>query len=353
MKTDHFLAMCDDTGLFQHAIHAIPDRAHGYCIDDNARGLLVAIGLRDDGPQPLPEALAARFCAFIQHGWNPDRRRFRNFMSFDRRWLEEVGSEDSHGRTLWALGVCALEEARPSHRAWAARLFAEALPPVAEFRSPRAWAFTLLGLDGYCAAVPADRQAARMRTTLAAKLLRILGMVETKDWVWFEEGLAYDNARLPEALLVTGLATRAPELTAAGLRTLDWLAGIQTGEAGRFRPVGSHSFGDIRQPPKPFDQQPLEAAATIAACLAAFRTDGKPRWAERAQQAFDWFHGANDLGLPLADPLDGGCRDGLHPDRANENRGAESAVSYLLGCLDMRRLAALRDRRASPVRLRA
>jgi hypothetical protein len=353
LKTDHFLALCDDTGLFQHAIHAIPDRAHGYCIDDNARALLVAIGLREDGAHPLPDVLAARFCAFIQHGWNPDERRFRNFMGFDRRWLEPFGSEDSHGRTLWALGVCALADARAPNRAWAARLFAEALPPVGRFSSPRAWAFTLLGLDGYCAAQPADRQAARMRRTLADRLMGLLASVESRDWVWFEEGLAYDNARLCEALLVTGQALRAPDVTAAGARTLEWLSGVQTGESGLFRPVGSHSFGDLRQPPRPFDQQPLEAAATIAACLAAYRSDGSPRWAERARSAYDWFHGANDLGLPLVDETDGGCRDGLHPDRANENRGAESAVSYLLAAIDMRRLAALQAARAAPERLRA
>jgi hypothetical protein len=274
-------------------------------------------------------------------------------MSFDRRWLEDVGSEDSHGRTLWALGACALSEARPFNRAWATDLFAAALPAVEQFWSPRAWAFTLLGLDAYCAAAPADDIAGRMRRTLAAKLMRILAMVETEEWVWFEEGLAYDNARLPQALLATGLATQDPKLTAAGLKTLGWLAGLQTAGRCRFRPVGSDSFGDIRQPPKPFDQQPLEAAATIAACLVAFEADGSPRWAEHARQAFDWFHGVNDLGLALADPSDGGCRDGLHPDRANENRGAESTVSYLLGCLDMRRLAALQMRSTPDLQRRA
>jgi hypothetical protein len=349
VRTDHFLSLCDDTGLFQHTVHAIPDRAHGYCIDDNARGLLVAIGLHEDGAQPLPEVLTSRFCAFIQHGWNPDRGRFRNFMSFDRRWLEDAGSEDSHGRTLWALGACALSEARPSNRAWAVDLFAAALPAVEQFRSPRAWAFTLLGLNSYCAAVPADDMAIQMRQTLVAKLMRILAMVESKEWVWFEESLAYDNARLPQALLAAGLAMQASDVTAAGLRTLGWLAKMQTGDTGRFRPVGSESFGNILEPPKSFDQQPLEAAATIAACLAAFEADGSHRWAQHAQQAFDWFHGANDLDLALADPADGSCRDGLHPDRANENRGAESVVSYLLGCLDIRQLSALQLRRASTI----
>lgn len=353
MNTSHFQSLCDDTGLFQHAIHAVVDRSHGYCSDDNARGLLATIGLDGGLSRPLHQALTSRFCAFIQHSWNPDRRRFRNFMSFDRRWLEDAGSEDSHGRCLWALGACTQADARFAHRAWAARLFAEALPEVETFRSPRAWAFTLLGLEGYCAAMPFDDQAIRLRQTLVERLMRLLSVVETKDWCWFEEGLAYDNARLPQALLASGMAMQDAAVTAAGVRTLRWLAGVQTGEGGQFLPVGSDSFGDIRLPPKRFDQQPLEASATIAGCLAAFRCDEETYWAVHARHAFDWFHGANDLGLPLADPADGSCRDGLHPDRVNENRGAESTVSYLLACLDTRRLAALQAKRTTFVLLSA
>jgi hypothetical protein len=351
MNTSYFSALCDDTGMFQHAVHAIPDRAHGYCIDDNARALLVAIGLRTGGKSVLPDVMATRFCAFIQHGWNPDLRRFRNFMGFDRSWLEDLGSEDSHGRTLWALGACALAEHRSAHRDWASGLFAAALPIVEQFHSPRAFAFTLLGLDAYCAAMPTDKTAARLRRVLAARLMQLLAAVETKDWAWFEEGLAYDNARLPEALLLTGVALNDVAMVAAGHKTLDWLATVQSGPSGRFRPVGSQSFGDVRMAPRPFDQQPLEAAAMIAACLAAHTADSDQRWVKRAQHAFDWFHGANDLGLPLVDPADGSCRDGLHPDRVNQNRGAESVVSYLLACLDMRRLAELTE--TVPVRLRA
>ncbi|WP_246735248.1 glycosyltransferase family 4 protein, partial [Bradyrhizobium sp. S69] len=208
MQLGHFLSMCDDTGLFQHAVHSVPDRAHGYCVDDNARALLLACALNNPGEQRLPEVLTARFAAFVQHAWNPDVQRFRNFMGFNRCWLEDKGSEDSHGRTLWALGVCALTDANMSRRSWAASLFSEALGAAEGFRSPRAWAFVLLGLDAYCAAVTDDFRATRLRAVLADRLISIFNAVATDDWVWFEDGLAYDNARLPQALILTGIASK-------------------------------------------------------------------------------------------------------------------------------------------------
>jgi glycosyltransferase involved in cell wall biosynthesis len=339
MQTEHLLSMCDDTGLFQHAVHSVPDRSHGYCVDDNARALLLACALNNPGEQRLPDALTARLAAFVQHAWNPRTRRFRNFMSFDRRWLEDSGSEDSHGRTLWALGECARSDASPSRRRWAAALFAEALPIAEGFRSPRAWAFTLLGLDAYCATVADSSLVEPARHRLADRLMSCLSAVETKDWVWFEEGLAYDNARLPQALIVTGVSAGVPSYVEAGLRSLRWLMTLQTTPAGFFRPVGTESFGDRRTPPQAFDQQPLEATATISACLAAWRADGDAEWKADAARAFAWFHGSNDLSLPLVDLETGSCRDGLHPDRPNENRGGESVVSYLLGASEIRQIA--------------
>ncbi|KGM36067.1 glycosyltransferase family 4 protein [Inquilinus limosus] len=346
MQLGHFLSMCDDTGLFQHAVHSVPDRSHGYCVDDNARALLVACALNHPGEVALPEPLTARLAAFVQHAWNPDTRRFRNFMGFDRRWLEESGSEDSHGRTLWALGECARSDASASRRRWATALFAEALPAVEAFGSPRAWAFTLLGLDAYCAVTADDTLAERVRHALATRLMSILAAVETGGWAWFEDGLAYDNARLPQALIVTGMGVRSVEFVDAGLRTLHWLMSHQTTPAGVFRPVGSSSFSDRRTAPRPFDQQPLEVTAAVSACLAAWRVEGDPEWKANAERAFGWFLGANDLGLPLVDPETGGCRDGLHPDRVNENQGGESVVSYLLSQLEMRRIAHVMDGRA-------
>jgi glycosyltransferase involved in cell wall biosynthesis len=353
MQIGHFLSMCDDTGLFQHAVHSVPDRSHGYCVDDNARALLLACALNNPGERPLPEFLTARFAAFVQHAWNPDTKRFRNFMGFSRTWLEDVGSEDSHGRTLWALGECARNDSSPSRRRWAASLFSEALPAAEAFRSPRAWGFTLLGLDAYCAAIPNDLRARDSRTFFADRLMTILASVETPDWVWFEEGLAYDNARLPQALMLTGLATHTSAYVDAGLRSLHWLMTQQTTSAGLFRPVGTAGFGEQRQRPRAFDQQPVEAAATIAACLTAWRADGEAEWKAIARRVFAWFFGSNDLSVALVDPETGSCRDGLHPDRANENCGGESVLSYLLSVAEIRQLARSNIESAQPQPLRA
>jgi glycosyltransferase involved in cell wall biosynthesis len=353
MQLAHFLSMCDDTGLLQHAICSVPDRSHGYCVDDNARALLLACALNAPGEKPLPETLTSRFAAFIQHSWNPAQKRFRNFMSFDRHWLEDFGSEDSHGRTLWSLGECARSDTSESRRRWAASLFLEALPATEGFSSPRAWAFTLLGLDAYCAALPENSYARELRHLLADRLMDLFFSVETNEWVWFEEGLGYDNARLSQALIATGIALSAPGYLSAGLGSLRWLMTLQTSQQGNFRPIGSETFGDKRTAPKAFDQQPLEATATISACLAAWRADGDSQWKEDAARAFSWFLGVNDLSTALVDVETGSCRDGLHPERANDNRGGESVVSYLLSLAEIRRLVPAFGNRAKPAPLLA
>lgn len=350
----YLMSMCDDTGLFQHAVRSVPDRSHGYCVDDNARALLLAISLNTAGEETFPDVLTTRFASFVQHAWNPDEKLFRNFMSFDRRWLEDRGSEDSHGRTLWALGQCARDDTEPSRRTWAANLFAQALPSMDKFTSPRAWAFTLLGLDGYCTASGHDIFARRLRTRLADRLLDLLARTETKDWTWFEEGLSYDNARLSQALIVSGIATGTPSHVAAGLKTLRWLMPLQIAPEGHFRPVGTDGFfRNGRATPQHFDQQPVEVAATIAACLAAWHADHSPEWIVNAHCAFAWFLGCNDLSSPLVDLDTGSCRDGLHPDRVNENRGGESVLAYLLGLVDLRELVRLNDQQATFAPLRA
>jgi glycosyltransferase involved in cell wall biosynthesis len=323
LRTNHFLSMCDSTGLLQHAVHCVPDRSHGYCVDDNARALLLACSLGNDGAPRLPDKLTMRFAAFIQNAWNPDTRRFRNFMSYDRRWLEPAGSEDSHGRTLWALGVCAASDTHPSRRGWAANLFETAMAAAGAFTSPRAWAFTLLGLDAYCATKPGNVGTDRLRRQLADRLVALLRVNTIGTWAWFENVLAYDNARLPQALIQTGLATETVAYTEAGLQSLRCLMTKQTAPSGCFRPVGSESFGMVHKPPEKFDQQPVEAAATIAACLAAARADPSPEWPAGGRRVFNWFHGANDLGVSLVDHTTGGCLDGLHADRSR-------AIAYRL-----------------------
>ena len=337
VRTHHFLSLCDDVGMLQHAVFSIADRSHGYCVDDNARALLFASALADSTEEHLPDVLTARFAAFVQHAWNPDTRRFRNFMGYDRRWLEETGSEDSHGRTLWALAECSSRDTDLSRQKWSAALFKTALPVVGEFSSPRAWAFTLLGLDTYCKLHVADRAADELRRALAERLLAMMLATETKDWVWFEDLLAYDNARLSQAMIQTGLTMKCQAYLDVGLRSLRWLIKLQTSTTGCFSPVGTTSFGKLRARPGAFDQQPVEAAAMVSACYAASTADPSPDWVIGAQQAFDWFHGRNVLGLNLINSETGGCADGLHPDRANANQGAESTLSYLLALVEVRK----------------
>ncbi len=339
VKIDHFLSLCDSTGILQHSVYAVADRAHGYCVDDNARALLLSCALAyfSEG-RLLPKSNSASYAAFIQHAWNADTRRFRNFMSYDRRWLEPVGSEDSHGRTLWALGECALTDTDPSRRAWALSLFKTALPAVLAFTSPRAWAFALLGLNAYCAVEVTDVFAARARRQLADRLMNSFWASQSADWLWFEDVLAYDNARLSQALIETGMATHTPSYVDVGLRSLRWLISRQTAPSGCFRPIGSNSFGTIRSVPDAFDQQPIEASATISACLAARRVNRSDAWVLEARRAFDWFFGKNDLQAALVDVETGSCLDGLHPDRPNQNKGAELVLSYLLGLVAMRQL---------------
>lgn len=349
----HLLAMCDDTGIVQHAVNSVPDRLHGYCVDDNARALILACGLWAAGEKGLPDPLVARFAAFVQHAWNVDLGRFRNFMGFSRTWLEDRGSEDSHGRTLWALGVCASSDKDQGRRDWAAALFPQALKVVESFTSPRAWAFTLLGLDSYCSVRPDDRGAVHLRTLLADRLIALLALAEAPDWFWFEQGLSYDNARLSEALIRTGSATGSARYTDAGVRTLTWLMTRQTAAEGHFRPVGTEGFHDVRKRPRLFDQQPVEATATISACIAAWRVTGDSDWRDAAWRVFSWFTGNNDLGVPLIDEATGACLDGLHADRPNQNRGGESAICLLISIVEMRELSQLGGRRPGTFEWRA
>ena len=354
MQLDHFLSMCDDTGLFQHAVHSVPDRSHGYCVDDNARAL--AAGLR---PQQSRRTAAVRsldgpLCRVRAACVESRHQAVSQFHGL----RSNAGSKTAARKTAMGERCGRWVNARA---ATPARRGADGPPPCLPrrcrpsraFRSPRAWAFTLLGLDAYCAVVPDDARAREIRHSLADRLMSSLASVETPDWVWFEEGLAYDNARLPQALMLTGMATQTPDYVEAGLRSLRWLMTQQTAPTGHFRPVGTAGFGELRQPPRAFDQQPLEATATIAACLTAWRADGDAEWKAIATRVFAWFLGGNDLSVALVDLETGSCRDGLHPDRANENRGGESVVSYLLGLAEIRQLARVNVSVTPPVALRA
>ncbi len=318
--------MSDATGMLQHSIFSVPDRRHGYCIDDNARALMLMSGIEDLDPVVRDKWMTI-YASFVQYAWNPDARRFRNFMNFDRTWCEDVGSEDSNGRALWSLGVTARDAREAKHRDWAKAMFDNTASLALELGSPRAQAFAMLGAAAMLEASPGHDLALRILRRFPDQHLALLDEARRPEWGWFEIVLAYDNARLPEAMLRAGLALDRADLIACGLDTLDWIVSRQTAPEGHFRAVGSESFGRVYAEPLPFDQQPLEAQATIDACAAAFDATGDVRWYDEAKRAYDWYLGVNDLDLPLATYRDGGCFDGLMPTGLNRNQGAESILA--------------------------
>jgi glycosyltransferase involved in cell wall biosynthesis len=365
LKLDHLHRLTDDTGMLQHAIFSVPNRGEGYTTDDNARALILAVLLEQMEKKQFEETAppadpatdsvsnsesnsesnsvnqdsACRYLSFLEHAFNAGKGRFRNFLGYDRRWSEAEGSEDSHGRALWALGTVLGRSKDEGLRCAAGRLFEFSLPAVVEFYSPRACAYGLLGIQEYLDSYAGDRDAQKVRSVLAGRLLDMYDSIRRADWKWFEDVVAYGNARLPQAMLRVGSACADDRMISAGLEALDWLMETQHCEThGHFVPIGSQGFYRQGGEKARFDQQPIEAAGAVSACLQAYRLTGERRWRNQAWSAFNWFLGDNDLQVPLYDSVTGGCRDGLHPDRANQNQGAESTLSFLMALLEMRSL---------------
>jgi glycosyltransferase involved in cell wall biosynthesis len=349
LKLDHLHRLTDDTGMLQHAIFTVPNYWEGYTTDDNARALIFTVlnQREEDQPdknkfgdvRPVTPDPAFRYLALLEHAFNPKSGRFKNFLTYARRWTETAGSDDCHGRALWALGSVLGRSGDWGLRGAAGRLFESSLPAAVAFTSPRAWAYTLLGVQEYLTSYPGDRNAQRVRSTLSQRLLQMYESVQTPEWKWFEDVLAYGNARLPQVMLVVGSACSDSRMVTVGLEALDWLLKMQRCEInGHFVPIGSQGFCRKGGEKARFDQQPLEAAGTVSACLEAYRVTGDRRWRNDAWSVFNWFLGDNDLQLSLYDSVTGGCRDGLHPDRANQNQGAESTLSFLMALLEMQSL---------------
>ncbi len=339
LNAAQLLNMTDDTGMLQHAIFSVPNLREGYTTDDNARALIVSNALNEAtlyGNGVNYAKLSHRYLAFLWLAFNSDIGRFRNFLGYDRRWLEDVGSEDSHGRALWALGKVLGQSQDAGLRGTAGRLFEAAMPAALTFSSPRAWAFSILGMQAYLDWFPGDRAVQGARNTLANRLLNIYEQSCSGTWRWFEKSLAYSNARLSQALILAGSRSGNRKMSAAGIESLEWLVATQHhGDSEIFVPIGSNGFFTAGQERARFDQQPVEACATVCACMETYRLSHQARWLGEARCAFQWFLGRNDLQVPLYDEATGGCRDGLHPDRVNENQGAESTLSFLMALLEM------------------
>jgi glycosyltransferase involved in cell wall biosynthesis len=350
LKLDHLLVLTDHTGLLQHARFAVPRYAEGYCLDDNARALLLMALIEESGAveHDAVRHLAARYLAFVAYSFDANARRFRNFMSYSRAWTEDYGSEDSQGHAIWALGATIGRAIDPGQSNLGGELFQAALPQLLAVRSPRAWAYGLLGIEEYLRAFAGDSSVEAVRRELVDRLVDLHRRTSAPEWPWFENSLTYSNARLAQALIISGRSMGSEAVTQLGLETLTWLAKIQTSDDDCFAPIGSNGFFPRGGPKAAFDQQPIEATAMVSASLSALRATSNPVWAENACRAFDWFLGVNHLNQPVYDATTGGCRDGVHVDRMNENQGAESTLSFLLALVEMRGADYARPPKARP-----
>jgi glycosyltransferase involved in cell wall biosynthesis len=349
LKLDHVLRMTDNTGIFQHAIFNVPNFGEGYCTDDNARAFILTLLLQETtslATQQQFEHLASIYLAFLWHAFDQETCRFRNFMSHQRQWLERAGSEDSHARALWAIGTALGRSKNEGHRNLCALLFQRGLPTVENFTSPRAWAFALLAIQEYLRAFSGDRSANHLREVLTNRLAELFRINCSDDWVWFESVATYDNARLSQAMILSGYWTSRGDVMEIGLLSLRWLVEHQRAEEGHFAPIGSNGFWNRGNECARFDQQPLEAYAMIAACVEAYSLTRDSAWQRAARRCFEWFLGRNDLGQPLYDSSTGGCRDALHPDRVNQNQGAESSLAFQLALAELTRAEAVLVREA-------
>jgi glycosyltransferase involved in cell wall biosynthesis len=341
IKLDHLKAFTDDTGILQHANYTIPDRTHGYCTDDNARALLVAAmgqKYRSTNGWGL-DFLSGHYLGFLLYAYNEKNGRFRNFMTYSRQWTEEIGSEDAHGRAIWSLGTAVAFLQNPGHLAMSTTLFNKALRAAENFHSPRAIAFSLVGMHAYLDKFSGDSDVRRVRKVLADKLFDQFKNNATDAWPWLENALSYANGKLPHALLLSGHRLQRNDMIDMGLNSLKWLLAIQT-EDGHFVPIGSNGWYEQGGPRARFDQQPIEANAMVEACVKAFNITRDKTWFDNAVMCFNWFLGHNDLNLPLYDAKTGGCRDGLMADGINQNEGAESSLAWLLSLMTLQKLYA-------------
>ena len=339
LRLEHLRSLSDSTGIYQHAKYTLPNFKEGYCTDDNVRALQLLVMLEESGDfTPEVKALATCYASFINYAFIPETCRFHNFMSFERTWLDEDGSDDCLGRTLLALGACVGRSRRDDLRHWAVDLFKLALPSVPRTTSPRAWALGIKAIHEYLRTLSGDRTVNLMRDALTKQLLEAFNETATQEWPWFENVLSYDNASLPHAMILSGRWSQHNEALDVGLRSLRWLMGVQTAEAGHFRPIGSNGFYKKGHQRATFDQQPLEACASVAACIEAWSATQDRFWLGEAWRAFSWFLGGNDLHLTLYDARSGGCFDGLRDDSVNQNQGAESTLAFLLALQEMRLL---------------
>jgi len=338
---DHLEKLTDDTGLYQHAKFTIPNRAFGYCTDDNARAIIAMIRYYAHNPEPKVLQLLDTYLSFIIHSQNSDGS-INNFMNFDRTWQTNEPAHDAFGRVLWAFGTVMAKPPAPPYLLIAKDCFDKSVDKVQK-QLPKGMAYSILGMSDYLEQFPGAIDIKRQLEFAADGLVRQYEESHYPNWQWFEDALTYDNAVLPHAMYVASMTLNNKKYREIADITCKFLL-ENTFNGTHFSFVGCKGWYERGEKKATFDQQPIEAGGTVMMLRAAYDATQNERYLTLQRKAFDWFLGQNDLHVPLYDFKTKGCNDGLTPDGINTNQGAESTLSFLLGLLTMVESYAVADK---------
>ncbi len=327
----HVLRLTDNTGIVQHAKFGIPNLKEGYCLDDNARALLMVTMAYRQLKSTDALRLLPIYLSFV-HYMQTDGGHFRNFLHFNRAYLDDIGTEDSFGRNIWALGFLVRYAPNNSYREFASELFGKSFEVFSQLKFVRGYANTIIGICHYLKYHQSDESLIRVLIELTDKLMQALKENSDEDWYWFENKMTYDNGILPLALLHSGEITGSTRVKEAGLKSLAFLK-EKTFSKKYFTPVGNNGWLTKGGEMPSFDQQAVEAMAMVFAFEQAYHVTKEPSYIELMFTAFMWFLGENDLHIPLYDHETQGCCDGLQFNGINRNQGAESTLAYLISHL--------------------
>jgi len=327
IKLDFVKALTDDVGLFQHSKYTTPNRKEGYTTDDNARALIACTNYLTLFNDASVKKLIDTYLCLLFYMQRSDGK-MHNYLSYDRKFLDEFGSEDCFGRTIWACGYCLDSKLPEETKLLSKEIFDKVFKWISSFTSPRAKAFSIMGLSHYLKAYPEDQNAKLNIIVLADQLTRQFALGSSKGWAWFESYLTYSNARLPHSLFLAYEATGEKRYLQVALKSMNFLIKTQTINK-LFVPIGNDGWYKKGSKRANYDQQSIEASCTTEAAIVSFRSTNKEAYLKAAYMAFEWFLGGNLNGSMLYDPENGSCCDGITPHGLNLNKGAEATIAYL------------------------
>ncbi|HLR38055.1 MAG TPA: glycosyltransferase family 4 protein [Chitinophagaceae bacterium] len=325
---DHILRLTDDTGIIQHAKFGIPNLKEGYCLDDNARALLMVLMVYRESKSNVALKMAPIYLSYIYYMQNKDGS-FRNFLSFSRAFLDKKGSEDSFGRTIWGLGYLLAYPPNDAYYQAGKEIFFHAVPNFEKLQSIRAIANVIVGISYYLRTHSDDHLLTEILRSLTAKLIEHYDENSDPEWKWFESSLTYDNGMLPLALLHSAEILEDAETKEVAMASMNFLT-EKTLSSGYLSIIGNEKWYKKGEERSLFAQQPIDALAMVLMFHQAFLLTHNNEYLDKLFTCFMWFLGENDIGMSLFDFETKGCCDGIDSHGVNRNQGAESTLAYLI-----------------------